>query len=164
MTNDEKLNKVIDGFLQDYPTLEEARKDLNRLGKKAVVDAARGKKDTWYHLARSVFRKPDGSRGDLYPEILPNLFLEVKWFQTMDAAKYFISEVKASNQRLRIEEGAKKRRMMTEPEVLEAFKAAFPSRENAEKAVLSSVPDAFIELNRKAFSMGFDRALEASAQ
>jgi len=36
------------------------------------------------------------------------------------------------------------------------------SRENAEKAVLSSVPEAFIELNRKAFSMGFERALEAS--
>jgi len=36
------------------------------------------------------------------------------------------------------------------------------SRENAEKAVLSSVPEAFIELNRKAFSMGYERALEAS--
>jgi 2-oxoglutarate ferredoxin oxidoreductase subunit gamma len=36
------------------------------------------------------------------------------------------------------------------------------SRENAEKAVLSSVPEAFIELNRKAFNMGFERALEAS--
>jgi len=36
------------------------------------------------------------------------------------------------------------------------------SRENAEKAVLSSVPEAFIELNRKAFSMGFEKALEAS--
>lgn len=36
------------------------------------------------------------------------------------------------------------------------------SRENAEKAVLSSVPEAFIELNKKAFSMGFERALEAS--
>lgn len=37
------------------------------------------------------------------------------------------------------------------------------TRENAEKAVLSSVPEAFIELNRKAFSMGYERALEASA-
>ncbi len=37
------------------------------------------------------------------------------------------------------------------------------SRENAEKAVLSSVPEAFIELNRKAFSIGFERALAASA-
>lgn len=37
------------------------------------------------------------------------------------------------------------------------------SRENAEKAVLSSVPEAFIELNRKAFSIGFEKALEASA-
>ncbi|NVO00350.1 MAG: 2-oxoacid:acceptor oxidoreductase family protein [Geobacteraceae bacterium] len=36
------------------------------------------------------------------------------------------------------------------------------SRENAEKAVLSSVPEAFIELNKKAFNMGFERALEAS--
>jgi len=36
------------------------------------------------------------------------------------------------------------------------------SRENAEKAVLSSVPEAFIELNRKAFNMGFDKAMEAS--
>jgi len=37
------------------------------------------------------------------------------------------------------------------------------SRENAEKAVLSSVPEAFIELNRKAFSIGFEKALAASA-
>jgi 2-oxoglutarate ferredoxin oxidoreductase subunit gamma len=29
--------------------------------------------------------------------------------------------------------------------------------------VLSRVPEAFIELNRKAFSMGYDRALAASA-
>jgi 2-oxoglutarate ferredoxin oxidoreductase subunit gamma len=36
------------------------------------------------------------------------------------------------------------------------------SRENAEKAVLSSVPEAFIELNRKAFNTGFERALAAS--
>lgn len=36
------------------------------------------------------------------------------------------------------------------------------TRENAEKAVLSSVPEAFLELNKKAFSMGYDRALEAS--
>ncbi len=35
------------------------------------------------------------------------------------------------------------------------------SRENAEKAVLSSVPEAFIELNKKAFNMGFERALAA---
>jgi 2-oxoglutarate ferredoxin oxidoreductase subunit gamma len=35
------------------------------------------------------------------------------------------------------------------------------SRENAEKAVLSSVPEAFLELNKKAFSMGYDRALAA---
>lgn len=37
------------------------------------------------------------------------------------------------------------------------------SRENAEKAVLSSVPEAFIELNRKAYSIGFEKALAASA-
>ncbi|MFA7403745.1 MAG: 2-oxoacid:acceptor oxidoreductase family protein [Pelobacteraceae bacterium] len=37
------------------------------------------------------------------------------------------------------------------------------SRENAEKAVLSSVPEAFIELNKKAFSIGFEKALAASA-
>ncbi len=35
------------------------------------------------------------------------------------------------------------------------------TRENAEKAVLSSVPEAFIELNRKAFNMGFEKALAA---
>ena len=36
------------------------------------------------------------------------------------------------------------------------------SRENAEQAVLSSVPEAFLELNKKAFNMGFERALSAS--
>lgn len=36
------------------------------------------------------------------------------------------------------------------------------TRENAEKAVLSSVPEAFIDLNKKAFNMGFERALAAS--
>ena len=33
------------------------------------------------------------------------------------------------------------------------------SRENAEKAVLSSVPEAFIELNRKAFNIGYEKAM-----
>ena len=37
------------------------------------------------------------------------------------------------------------------------------TRENAEKAVLSSVPEAFLELNKKAFSMGYEKALAASA-
>ena len=36
------------------------------------------------------------------------------------------------------------------------------TRENAEKAVLSSVPEAFLELNKKAFSLGYDRAVAAS--
>jgi 2-oxoglutarate ferredoxin oxidoreductase subunit gamma len=36
------------------------------------------------------------------------------------------------------------------------------TRENAEKAVLSSVPEAFIDLNKKAFNMGYERALAAS--
>jgi len=36
------------------------------------------------------------------------------------------------------------------------------SFENAEKAVLSSVPEAFIELNKKAFTMGFERASAAA--
>ena len=35
------------------------------------------------------------------------------------------------------------------------------SRESAEKAVLARVPEAFVELNRKAFAMGFSKALEA---
>lgn len=37
------------------------------------------------------------------------------------------------------------------------------SRDNAEKAVLSSVPEAFLELNKKAFSIGYDKAVAASA-
>jgi 2-oxoglutarate ferredoxin oxidoreductase subunit gamma len=35
------------------------------------------------------------------------------------------------------------------------------TRENAEKAVLSSVPEAFLDLNKKAFNMGFEKALAA---
>jgi len=35
------------------------------------------------------------------------------------------------------------------------------SRENAEKAVLSSVPEAFIDINRKAFNLGYERAMDA---
>ncbi len=35
------------------------------------------------------------------------------------------------------------------------------SRENAEKAVLSSVPEAFLELNKKAFNIGYEKALQS---
>ncbi|HEY6009264.1 MAG TPA: 2-oxoacid:acceptor oxidoreductase family protein, partial [Geobacteraceae bacterium] len=35
------------------------------------------------------------------------------------------------------------------------------SRESAEKAVLSRVPEAFLELNKKAFNMGYEKALAA---
>jgi len=36
------------------------------------------------------------------------------------------------------------------------------TKESAEKAVLSRVPEAFIELNKKAFQTGYDKALAAS--
>ncbi len=36
------------------------------------------------------------------------------------------------------------------------------SRESAEKAVLSRVPEAFLELNKKAFNLGFEKALAAN--
>lgn len=35
------------------------------------------------------------------------------------------------------------------------------TRENAEKAVLARVPEAFLELNKKAFNLGFEKALAA---
>lgn len=35
------------------------------------------------------------------------------------------------------------------------------SKESAEKAVLARVPEAFIELNRKAFQMGYEKAMAA---
>jgi 2-oxoglutarate ferredoxin oxidoreductase subunit gamma len=35
------------------------------------------------------------------------------------------------------------------------------SKESAEKAVLSRVPEAFLELNKKAFNMGYDKAMAA---
>jgi len=37
------------------------------------------------------------------------------------------------------------------------------SKESAEKAVLARVPEAFMELNKKAFSMGYDKAIAAKA-
>lgn len=36
------------------------------------------------------------------------------------------------------------------------------SRESAEKAVLARVPEAFLELNKKAFNMGYEKAIAAS--
>lgn len=36
------------------------------------------------------------------------------------------------------------------------------SKESAEKAVLSRVPEAFLELNKKAFNTGYDKAIAAS--
>ena len=36
------------------------------------------------------------------------------------------------------------------------------TRESAEKAVLARVPEAFLELNKKAFNMGYEKALAAS--
>lgn len=36
------------------------------------------------------------------------------------------------------------------------------TKESAEKAVLSRVPEAFVELNKKAFQTGYDKALAAS--
>ena len=35
------------------------------------------------------------------------------------------------------------------------------TKENAEKAVLSRVPEAFLELNKKAFNVGYDKAMAA---
>jgi 2-oxoglutarate ferredoxin oxidoreductase subunit gamma len=38
------------------------------------------------------------------------------------------------------------------------------SREAGEKAVLAKVPEAFLELNKKAYSIGFEKVKEALAQ
>jgi 2-oxoglutarate ferredoxin oxidoreductase subunit gamma len=35
------------------------------------------------------------------------------------------------------------------------------SKEAAEKAVLARVPEAFLELNKKAFNLGYDKAMAA---
>lgn len=39
--------------------------------------------------------------------------------------------------------------------------AGVVSKESAEKAVLARVPEAFLELNKKAFNIGFDKAMAA---
>ncbi len=38
------------------------------------------------------------------------------------------------------------------------------TRESAEKAVLSRVPEAFVDLNRRAFLAGYEKALAAKGQ
>ena len=38
------------------------------------------------------------------------------------------------------------------------------SKENAEKAVLARVPEAFLELNKKAFNLGYEKALAAQSK
>ncbi len=38
------------------------------------------------------------------------------------------------------------------------------TKENAEKAVLARVPEAFLELNKKAFAIGYEKALAAQAK
>jgi len=38
------------------------------------------------------------------------------------------------------------------------------TKESAEKAVLSRVPEAFVDLNRRAFLAGYEKALEAKSQ
>ncbi len=35
------------------------------------------------------------------------------------------------------------------------------TKESAEKAVLARVPEAFVDLNKKAFQMGYDKAIAA---
>jgi 2-oxoglutarate ferredoxin oxidoreductase subunit gamma len=37
------------------------------------------------------------------------------------------------------------------------------TKEGAEKAVLARVPEAFMELNKKAFQTGYDKAIAATA-
>ena len=38
------------------------------------------------------------------------------------------------------------------------------NRESGEKAVLAKVPEAFVELNKKAYALGFEKAQELLAQ
>jgi len=133
MTDDERRKKVVQGFLHDFPTLEEARKDLSGLGQDACYEAAKGKRGNWYNPALSIFKKEDGKRGEWYENMLPGLIFEAGWFRTIEEARIFAEEVKAHCKKIGQIKIGYLRRKMTKEEIVDAFKREFHSLEEARR-------------------------------
>ena len=122
--------QVIAAFIENCPSLEEAKKDL------FLLRTPRVKKYPWYSPALSVFRKKNGERGSWYNDILPQLMVEVGWFAKLEDAEEFAKRVRKASKNAGIQIIAKGRLTMNKTEVVSAFREAFPSLEEAQKDIL----------------------------
>jgi len=125
--------EIVDAFKREFPSLEEAKKDLGRLGESALLEAAKGKKRHWYTSTRSVFKKANGKPGIWYENAFPNLAFEAGWFRTMEEARKFAYEVRAHCKKIGGMKYGDLKRQMTKEEIVDAFKKEFSSLEEARK-------------------------------
>lgn len=125
--------EVIAAFLEEFPSLEEARKDLTRLGESSVKDLERKSGRRWATTSLSLYKKPGGRIGRWYENALPNIVLKAGWFDTNVEAIDFANEVKAAVLVGRARKQSRDRRGMSKEEILDAFKKDFPSLEAARK-------------------------------
>ena len=125
-TQKERIAEALAGFLKDFPSLADAQKDLTRLGNKAIQLSAAGKEGHWFSPSRSVFRQPNGRRGNWYNEVLPNLAFGAGWFPTFKEAQKFSSQAREECEKTRRKNMADSQRQMTETQVIAAFRRDFP--------------------------------------
>jgi SAM-dependent methyltransferase len=128
--------EVLAAFLKEFPSLEEARKDLSRLSYHVMRAKAKTTKMHWSEVARSIFKNPKGKPGTWYKEILPNLVLRAGWFDSMDKAIEFANQVRAVSRKNASKRSAKALLKMTEEEVVGAFNKMFVSLDEAKKDLI----------------------------
>ncbi|MFH0885365.1 MAG: hypothetical protein V1861_06675 [Candidatus Micrarchaeota archaeon] len=135
-TREERLRDVLDAFIQEFPSLEEARKDLGGLTEARSAKKAVGRKGHWYQKARVIFGKEERGGGESisWYDILARLVMNASWFENIDDARAFCEEVRNQGRetaRAKVLARCKEKREKRLDVVLAAFKKAFPSLEYA---------------------------------
>lgn len=89
-----RIKEIAAKFLIDFPSLEYAKNNVDRLTNDALFRAGEGKKRHWFSLARCNFKQENGKSGRLYEEIIPNVAYEAGFYDSVEEARELSKLVK----------------------------------------------------------------------
>lgn len=111
-----------------YPSKQACEENMLLLKERYAAEDGKKREKNWFYAAQVRYKKANGSRGNWYEQILPNLALKAGWFGTLAEAEDFGARVQKTCYAHSIELGRASKRKMSEEEVIAAFKKEFPGK------------------------------------
>jgi hypothetical protein len=127
----ERIKEIVAKFLVDFPSLEYAKNNVERLICTALYRAAKGNKRHWFTLARANFKQENGNNGRVYEEVIPNLAYEAGFYESVEAAKE-LGELARSHVKEKIEGSHERKKEQRKKVVIAQFKEYCPSLKHAQ--------------------------------